>query len=156
MQKDSKIKVIGNLELHQDENYVVLSLNPKIYPLDIIYSAAYVLMDKIFVVIDGDPKEEIIVELRPKDKKKDLEELGRDFNNELLNYAVYKIQSEKSKEIKDTIVKRALLTNEKCVEEQDFEESIEEKPEEIDEEESYIDDPLGIAKPWEETHKEEK
>ena len=29
-------------------------------------------------------------------------------------------------------------------------------PGEISEEESYVDDPLGIAKPWDETHKEEK
>ena len=95
--KDSKIKKIGNMELHDDENYVVISLNPDIYPLDIAYLACYIMLDRAFIVLDGDPKKEIIIELRPKDKTKKIDELGREFNNELINYAVYKIQAERNK-----------------------------------------------------------
>ena len=139
--KKENVRVIDNLEIHED--HVIVSVNPKIYSLDVVYSAGYVLMDRAYVVIDGDPEEEIIVELRPK-KRDDLEILGRDFNNELINYAVYKSQSEANREVKETIVKRALLTNV-------GEEEAEEKEEDF-EDESYLDDPEGIAIPWEEKY----
>lgn len=128
-----KIKVIDNLEIHP--KHVVVSVNPKIYGLDIVYSAGYVLMDRAYVVIDGDPDEEIVVELRPK-KKGDLETLGRDFNSELLNYAVYKSQAAANKEVKDALVQRAMLTN----------------VGQIDSDDAYLDDPEGIAIPWEEKY----
>lgn len=139
MVDDKKVRVIDNLEIHSD--HVVVSVNPKIYDLDVVYSAAYVLMDKAYIVIDGDPEEEIIVEIRAKDKS-DNELVGRDFNNELINYAVYKAQSAANQEIKETIVKRALMTN---------------AGEEIvvdveDDDSSYLDDPEGIAVPWEEKY----
>ena len=108
MVDDKKIKVIDNLEIYSD--HVIVSVNPKIYTLDVVYSAAYVLIDRAYIVINGDPEEEIIVEIRAKDKTKN-EEIGRDFNNELINYAVYKSQSAANQEVKDAIVKRALLTN---------------------------------------------
>jgi His-Xaa-Ser system protein HxsD len=139
MQKDEdKVRVVGNLEMRP--GVVAVSVNPKIYSIDIVYSASYVFLDRAYVVIDGDPESEIIVELRPKDTKTDIEELGRDFNNELINYAVHRFQNEQNQGVKEAIVKRALATN----------------SEEAEQEMSYIDDPLGIAKPWEETHNEQR
>lgn len=138
-ENSAKIKVIDNLEVHSD--HVVVSVNPKIYGLTIVYSAAYVMMDKAYVVIDGDPEEEILVEIRPKDKR-DAEEIGRDFNNELINYAVYQAQSAANQEVKEAIVKRAMMTNVGS----DFVE------EDEDDDASYLDDPEGIAVPWEEKY----
>jgi len=138
MGKDSDVKTIGNIEIHTD--HVVVSVNPKIYSLDIVYSAAYVFLDKAYVVLDGDPDTEIRVELRFKGQKGDLETLGRDFNNELINYAVYKNESESNRGIKEQIVARALETNS----EDDFTDA------------DYLEDPLNIAKPWEELHKNEQ
>ncbi len=112
MDEKKDVKVIGNLEINNNEGLLVVSVNPKIYPLNIVYSASYVFIDKAFVVIDGDPKEEILVELRPKDKSQDLEEMGRDFNNELLSYAVYEAQSLKNAPIREAIVKRAMMIGE--------------------------------------------
>jgi His-Xaa-Ser system protein HxsD len=129
------VRTISNMELHPD--YVLLSVNPKIYPLDIVYSASYAFLDRAYLFINGDPEKEILVELRSKTAG-DLEELGREFNNELLNYAVYKLQSDKNQDIRQMIVAKAVqMNNPECSED------------------DYLDDPLGIAKPWEETHKNE-
>ena len=144
--KKLDVKTIDNLEIHYDEGYVVVSVNPKVYPLEAVHSASYVFMEDAFVVLDGDPEKKITVKLRPREKNKNLEKLGRCFNDELLNYAVYNRQSEKNKIVKEAIVQKALFTNqgEECKECAETEE------------ESYIDDPLGIARPWEETHKKGK
>ena len=87
-------EIISNMEVHRD--HLLLSINPKIYPLDVVYSAAYTLLDQAYIVLDGDPEDEIIAEIRPK-RNMELKKLGNDFNNELINYAVYKKQSEKNR-----------------------------------------------------------
>ena len=136
---EEDIKLIGNLEIHNKDKFVVVSVNPKIYPLDVIYSAAYVLLDKAYIILTGSGDEEVLVELRYQNAEASLELLGRKFNNELINYAVYKAQSEQSRGIKEEIVRKALQTNseENCDDCSD---------------EDYLDDPLGIAIPWEEKH----
>ena len=137
--------MVSNMELCKD--YVLLSINPKIYPLDVVYSAAYALLDKAYIVLDGDPEEEIIAEIRLKGKNvgkdgKDavecLKEIGNEFNNELINYAVYKKQSEKNALIRQTIIQRALLTS-------GFND-------ESGDDQTNIDDPEDIMVPWEEKH----
>lgn len=99
----------GNLEIDEKENMVLVSINPRIYPLPVIYSAAYAFINNCYVLIDGDPKEEILVELRPKTKN-DLKTLGREFNTELVNYAHYAAQCARNAELREAILKRALLT----------------------------------------------
>lgn len=149
-------KSLNNIEIHEDEKLVLVFINPKIYPLEVIYSAAYAMMDRTYAIIDGDPQKEIFVELKPKDNKINLEALGRDFNNELLNYAVYMIQTARNQTVRDTIIQRAFLTNvasspaETSAENlESLPETAETKPEEtFTGKESYIDDPFGIAKPW--------
>ena len=64
----TETKNISNMEINKEEGYALISINPKIYPLDVVYSAVYILLDKAYIVIDGDPEEEIIVEIRSKEK----------------------------------------------------------------------------------------
>ncbi len=168
IKKGSDVKTIDNLELHCDEGYVNIFVNPKIYPIDVVHSASYVFMDRSFVVLDGDPKKKIIVKLRPRAKNKSLEELGRSFNDELLNYAVYNAQSEKNKTIKEAIVQKALFTNQGIDTDKYFSKTLskennyeaplefarEDSIETPSEEDSFEDDPLGIAKPWNESDEE--
>jgi His-Xaa-Ser system protein HxsD len=130
---------IDNLEVHKDKNNVIISVNPKVYGLDTIFSAAYIFIDKAYVIVDGDPNEEIIVQLRAKDKKTDLEKLGRDFNNELINYSFYGIQTARSMPIRAAIVQRAFFT-------QSQEEPKLETPKL--EGEKYAGELEKIAKPW--------
>lgn len=137
------------MEIQEKEGCILISINPRIYPLDVIYSAAYVFLDKAYLLLDGDRKKKIVVELRPKEKsdKGDLEKLGREFNNELLNYAVYKKQSERNAPIRQAIVQRALLTSEAAGQAGQAEQDLE--GEDLD----YLEDPDGIAIPWEEKYR---
>ena len=100
----------GNLEVYEKEGYVWVSINPRIYTMDIIYSAAYSFVDRCYVLIDGDVHEEIIVELRPKEST-DLKTLGREFNNELVIYAAYASNCARNARLREAILKRVLLTN---------------------------------------------
>lgn len=132
-------ELLENLEIDKEGNCIIVSVNPKIYPLDVALSTAYVFTDRAYLLVDGDPSEEIIVQLRPK-AKEDLEKLGREFNNELINYANYAVQSIKNARLRDAIMNRVLMTNT------------------VEEEKPWYDDPEGIAVPWEEKFgdKEEK
>lgn len=100
---------LGNIEMRND--CAIFSVNPKIYSLDIIYSAAYIMIDKAFIILDGNPEKEIKIEIRKKEETQKLSDLVREFNEELLNYSVYKVQSERNKGIRETILQRVLLTN---------------------------------------------
>ena len=102
---------LGNIEINEKEGYAFFHVNPKIYSMDVVYAAAYVMIDRAFVILDGDPKKEIKVEIRKKEERHNLNELVRLFNEELLNYATYKIQSERNKNIREMLLQRVLLTN---------------------------------------------
>jgi len=133
---------VGNLEINKKENKVLISVNPKIYPLDVIYSASYVFIDKNYVFLDGNVKKKIIVELKPK-QKYDLEKLGREFNNELLKYADFKKRSKQTKQVREMIIQRALFTNDPSL--------VDEIDSKLDLDEEF-EDPEGIAVPWEEKY----
>ena len=99
-----------NMEVDEKAENIVISVNPRIYPMNTIFSAAYILTDKAWIIIDGDPSEEIIVQLRRKDSKVNLVELGRSFNNELVNYSVYNAQVEKNAVLRGMIIQKAFET----------------------------------------------
>jgi His-Xaa-Ser system protein HxsD len=110
---------VDNMEIHKNKNSVLIAVNPKIYPIDTVFSASYIFIDRAYVIIDGDPNEEIIVQLKAKDRKVDLEKLGRDFNNELVNYSFYAMQTVRNMPIRSAIIQRALSTH--AQQEQSFE-----------------------------------
>lgn len=158
---EGEMSMQGNLEINKKDNYVLISVNPKIYPVDVVLSSAYIFTDSCYVLVDGDPNEEIIVELRPKDKKEDIEKIGRDFNNELVNYANYAVQAIKNSRLREAILNRVLLTNSVQAGDE-FNERAYDAPQqpsepcEEDDSAEDIDDPLEIAKPWEEKYGEKK
>ena len=143
-----------SVKINESEGYVSISVNPDIYSLSVVYSASYVFLDKAYVLLKGDPKKEIIIELRLKGdlfKKTEgkLDFLGREFLNELINYSFYKQQSDKNNSIRTILLQRALLTT---LEE---EKSNIEEPEDLGDIEELediadLEDPEGIAIPWEE------
>jgi len=135
-----------NIEIDKKENVVSVTVDPKIYTLDTILSAAYVFIDDAYVVITGDPNQEVVVKLKGKSKC-NLVELGRNFNNELLNYAFYAIQTARTMPIRTAIVQRAFFTQAaKPVASKETTKAT--KPEK--KEPSYLEDPYGIAKPYKE------
>jgi His-Xaa-Ser system protein HxsD len=113
-------------------------INARLYPLEVIYSAAYVYLDKAHFIFDGDPKKEVVVTITPKKSDLDLKHLCLEFNNELINYSVYVIQAAKKQPIREAIIRKALATNNEC----------DETGLNDDAGEEWVDDPEGIAKPW--------
>lgn len=157
----------GNLDVNPEDGYVIVSVNPKIYPLDVVLSSAYAFIEKCYCLVDGNPSDEIIVELRPKDKKADLEVIGREFNNELLNYANYAVQTLRNQKLREAIIDRVLMTNfvepgteestTQCCEAIPSEtapvqEPLPELVKPWEEDDGWSDDPEGIAVPWEEKY----
>ena len=131
-------------------------VNPKIFPLDVIYSAAYVFLDKHYIMLDGDPKKKVVVKILPKggSGSKDIE---KEFHNELINYSFYKKQVERNSEIRKAMIQRALATSELSGE-HSYESTTSPGKGDAEDEEfedldaDFIEDPEGIAIPWEEKY----
>ena len=138
-----------NVSIDKEDNSARVVLDAKIYPKDVVYSAAYVFIDRAYVILEGDPEKHITVGLKPKAGSGNPEEIALEFQNELLNYLVYKNRVEKAGPLRNIIVQRALLTN--------LEQSVEELtavPGGIIEE--WEEDPEGISTPWNEKHGKKK
>jgi len=136
MEETNELK---NIEFKKD--CALLTINPQIFPLEVIYSAAYILIDKAFIVLDGNPKEQILVEIRKKEETQELKKIVQEFYEELLNYSVYKKQTDNNAGIKEIIMKRALLTNDPHYMK-------------LKQMSRNADDPEGIKKRWEENEKD--
>lgn len=140
-----------NLKLKQDK--AILSVNPSLYSLEVIYSAAYVLMDEAYFMLSGDPSENIKVHITPKEdiEAKELKEIALKFNNEMINYSLYAVQASRNKELRSAIIKRALATNRVLQEKESSSKEFEEEKE-VESEDEFEDievkDPEGIAEPW--------
>ena len=121
-------------------NLLEMKLNPMIYPLEVIYSTCYVFIDRAYLFLDGDPKKEIIVAIKGKKNlsKKQLENLAGEFLNELLSAALRINLAQHNKKIRQYIVERALVS---AANDENLDESV-----------SHLDEPLGIAVPWEEKY----
>ncbi len=128
---------------YQTEKKAIYRINPEIYPLDVVQAAAYIMMDKAFILLDGDPKKEIITHIEAKEGRTAKEAI-QEFNEELLNYSVYKTQNENNKELREAIMKRVLLANEVI-------KAVGEVPVQ-----PKIKDPEGILKSWEEKQDDTK
>ncbi|PLW80693.1 His-Xaa-Ser system protein HxsD [Candidatus Woesearchaeota archaeon] len=131
-----------NIKIENDK--AVLSINPKMYDLEVIYSATYLFLDKSYIILDGDPKKEILVKIKAK-KGKDIEEIAHDFFNELINYSDYKKRADSTRKIRELILQRALATNDpNLVEDDEFDRLLKELDGESEE-----SDENDMIVPWE-------
>lgn len=131
-----KVLVEGSLEVHPD--FALLALNPALFPLPVVYAASRKVLDRVYVLVDGDPAQEIVVEMRPKKSGVNLRDVGRELGNLLV--------SELERYHHHTLpgldrFAAAFAT------EGEGGESAQEQPQH-EGEMSYLDDPLGIMKPW--------
>ena len=133
----------------------VINLNPKIYPLDVIYAAAYVLLDKSYIFIDGNPNKLIKIIITPKERKDGADKLAQEFNNLLVTYSFYNKQSKKTFALRQIMLQAALLSSEKPAEGADktIQPDIE-LPAEV-KNANFLEDPEGIAVPWEIKYKKQ-
>jgi His-Xaa-Ser system protein HxsD len=75
--------------LEKTKTGVKLTVEPTIYPLSTIYASGYAFLDKAYIYLDKDDQGKIIIWLFPKNKDENLDTLGMNFYNELINYAHY-------------------------------------------------------------------
>ena len=93
----------------KDAKYVKITLSPKLYPLQSIYAAGYVFLDKAYVLLGQDKNKDIEVYLFSKNNQ-DLKNLGMEFYNELINYSHYFSRVESNAGAIKTIMQRVLFS----------------------------------------------
>lgn len=114
-------------------NFATVSVDLKIYSLNTVYSAAYVFLDKAYIILDGDPNSGIKVYLKPKNEE-DAKKLGFEFWNELLNYAKYSANVKENHEITKMIIQKALFSADESLMQEMEDKEIEELIKELEKE----------------------
>ena len=95
--------------IDKKEGKIQILINPRLYSLEIINSAAYSFLDMAYMVFDGDPKKMINIDLYPKTFQ-NLKILGLKFQEQLINYKNYFGNLKKKGDINKKIIERALFT----------------------------------------------
>ena len=131
------------------KNLVKLGVDEKIFPRPVTVAAAYMFIERCYVKLESAPRRRIQVQLKGKKKlgKSTLARLAEEFENELLHQLIRHQVAEKTNQLREVIVGRALFSAEPVGE------PAQDAPEE---ELDYLDDPLGIAVPWEEKYGDDK
>ncbi len=134
------------MKINEKENKVIIPVDHKVYPLEAIYGASYVFIDKSYIFLeDGGKKIRVNLKGKKKMSAKKLENLGGEFLNELLNSSLRYQISKNNKKLREYIAGVVLFSASKgdamlTSAETDMKE----------ESDAWMDDPLGIAVPWEE------
>jgi len=122
---------------------ITFLLNSKITSLEAIYSTCYSFIDKFYIYLDKN-KDNFVVALQLKEGEKASQTaVEGEFRNELLNNLLREKIAKNNAKIREYILGQALYSS---------------TPSEIEEflsktSEDYVEDPLGIAIPWEEKTK---
>ena len=136
-------------KIEEKENKIIITVNPLLYSLEVVYSAAYTFIDKVYLFLEESTKNQIAINIKGKEKltKKRLEDLAGEFCNELLNCALRDKISKNNQKIREQIIARALFS---------AEETSNGKVTEKLGKEKWQKDILGIALPWEEKYGKSK
>ena len=96
-----------------EDNYAIIELSSNIYPTISVQKAIANFMDLTYIKLE-EKENKIILKLKIKDNKENLEQIIGEFYNELLRESLrYKISKE-TKNLRELIVGRALYTT--CIE----------------------------------------
>lgn len=131
-------------------------VDPSLYPLEAIQAAAYVFVDRCFVLLDRAPDGRVKVTLEPREpgREEALRTAAGEFQNELLAQVLRLELARRHEKVRETLVARALFGAAPAVDAAaptDEQLGVEARfvPAGDDD---YLDDPLGIAVPWEEKY----
>ena len=145
-----------------DRSSVCVRFERTLYPLDSIYGAAYVFIDRCYVLLDVPDEHHISVELRGRESldAPALAALGGEFANELLTQTWRHKITERNRLTIETATVQALAGAAGPPRVDDLDDlddlrgdDLSDLPEE-DLGDDVFDDPLGIATPWEEKYGE--
>jgi len=126
----------------EDGQRVALVVDESLYPLDAIYGAAYLFVDRCWIFLDRAADQKVQVRLKPKaDSSPDiLAALAGEFANELLNQVLRVRIGDSTRKIREYYMARAFFST-------STQSSIDQLLAELDEEELAEDD-LEISVPW--------
>lgn len=134
-----------------DKGSVTVALDPAIYPLEAIYGAAYVFIDRCFVLLDKNAEGRFLVTLAAKKgdaTEASLKDLAGELANELLSCAWRHQITRENKALIESVTLQAIGGAM--------------GPPSLDDLASFdftdepFEDPLGIAMSWEEKYKKDK
>ncbi len=126
-----------------DDRSVAFVLDEELYPLDALYGAAYLFVDRAWLFLDRPADKRVQVRIRSKDPEPEvetLELLAGEFANELLNQVLRLRVGESTRALREYTLARAFFGGE-------ARSSIDALLAELDAEE-LEDDPLEIQVPW--------
>lgn len=84
----------------------VLCIDPKMFSKDVVLAASYALLDRAHFILSRE-KGKILVRIVPRHSQR-LDELALEFNDQLVNFAVYYKRAADSSELKKLLVGTAL------------------------------------------------
>jgi His-Xaa-Ser system protein HxsD len=143
------------LSLDKEGGVMTLILKKGLYQLEAIFGAAYVLIDRAYILLDKSEDGSVLVHVRAKkgtDAEQDLEALAGDFANEALSQVLRSRIARQHKDRLEAIVGQAVrgaLGVSGAADEDDL------GLDDLDDDGflDFLEDPLGIAVPWEEKFK---
>ena len=132
-----------NLQYELQDRLVRCVIDETLYPLEAIYGASYIFIDRCFVFLERPEDKKVQVSLRSKKDvdERALEELMGEFANELLNQVLRWRVSEATAQIREYTMARAFVSH-------PAQTSIDALLAELDAEE-LEEDELEISVPWE-------
>jgi len=137
----------GLVEVDLHEATAIVQVDDSLYPLPAIYGAAYVLIDRCFVLLDRPAPGRVRITLASKDPAPDPEALRAlvgELANELLACAFRHQLAQDNRVLVETVTMQAMagaMGPPSLADLADF-----------DFTDEALDDPLGIAQSWEEKH----
>lgn len=130
------------LQYSTEAEQVSFTVPESLIPLDAVYGAAYLFVDRCWVFLTRPGDAEVGVHLKPKpDGEADLDALAGEFANELLNQSLRVRIGESTASLREYYMARAFFTT-------PVQSSIDALLAELDAEE-LEDDDLEISVPWE-------
>ncbi len=133
-----------------EENLVRFDVDEKVFPRQVSVAAAYRFLDRCYVLLERAGRGKLAVSLKGKKKmaKAGLSKLADEFDNELLHQLMRHQVSAQTDGLREVLVGRALLSAEPVEAFEQENALLEADDADLD----YLDDPLGIAVPWEEKY----
>ena len=153
-------------KIYEDSNVVEVRLNKDLFSKKAVIASSYMLMEKAYIMFDEEDKYYLVL-LKPKEDYS-LEKLAWEYYTKVIEEEALLAHQQETEKIREEIINQALnnyVEPEDLQMEEEAANQMEEIKEEVDKamhsfrsgderplEELFVEDPLGIAKPWEEKY----
>ena len=143
------------VEVDAGNNRVVVTVDKGVYPLEVVYGAAYIFIDRCFVLLDVPAESEISIDMRGRESLDEagLRALAGELGNELLTQVWRQETVKRNSAIIEAVAAQAIAGAAGPDDLDDFGDLGDLDDDDLGDD--AFDDPLGIAVPWEEKYGKE-